>query len=240
VKDDAARAESEGTGAAGLSFSLPPRRERNAQETRKRLLDAAEAEFAAKGFDGARLGSIARASGVQQALIHHYFDDKAGLYHEVIGRGLGGITREGWDILARTLPPHGSRRKRMAPDDVRELVVAFVELLVRFYSSNARLLAILRHDAHGGGSATAKIVEEYGRPQFDAIVHLLEEMRKRREVRRDVDPKHFVISVVAMACFPFQEPAFMRAAFGIDVSLASFQERRKAEIVETALSRLLP
>jgi TetR/AcrR family transcriptional regulator len=228
-------------GATVISFAAPhPRRERNASETKKRLLDAAEAEFAAKGFDGARLGSIARASGVQQALIHHYFDDKAGLYREVMERALAGITREGWDILARIAPARGARRKRMAPDDVRDLVVAFVELLVRFYSSNARFLAILRHDAQSGGSATMDIVRDYGRPQFDEIVRRLEEMRKRREIRRDVDPRHLVMSVVAMAAFPFQEATFVRASWGIDVSLPSFHERRKAEIVETALSRLLP
>ncbi len=237
---DAARAhEADALDTAGLSLSLPPRRERNASETKKRLLDAAEAEFAAKGFDGARLGSIARAAGVQQALIHHYFDDKAGLYREVIGHALGSITREGWDILARIEAPRGARRKRMASDDVRELVVAFVELLVRFYASNAKLLAILRHDAQSGGSATLDMVRHYGRPQFDAIVRLLEEMRRRSEIRRDVDPKQFVLSVVAMACFPFQETAFVRAAWGIDVTLPSFHERRKVEIVETALSRLL-
>src|SRR3954451_22138381 len=57
-----------------LTPSTPPapRKERNALETKRRILHAAEREFAAKGFDGARLGIIARAADVQQALIHHY------------------------------------------------------------------------------------------------------------------------------------------------------------------------
>src|SRR5882672_10936080 len=60
--------------------SRPPRRERNAAETRQRILRSAEVEFAKKGYDGARLGQIARTAEVQQALIHHYFQDKEGLY----------------------------------------------------------------------------------------------------------------------------------------------------------------
>ena len=36
------------------ALAVPARRERNAVETKKRLLDAAEEEFATKGFDGAR------------------------------------------------------------------------------------------------------------------------------------------------------------------------------------------
>ena len=77
--------------------------QRNPALTRKRILDAAEAEFAAKGFDGARLGTIARGAKVQQALIHHHFEDKAGLYRDVIDRALSAMTTEGWDILARTV-----------------------------------------------------------------------------------------------------------------------------------------
>src|SRR5215210_4622976 len=38
------------------------KRERNSLETKRRILEAATAEFAAKGFDGARLGSIARTA----------------------------------------------------------------------------------------------------------------------------------------------------------------------------------
>ena len=70
----------------GAEAAGPPsaRRERNADATKARLLAAAESEFAAKGFDGARLGNIAKAAGVQQALIHHYFADKEGLYREVL------------------------------------------------------------------------------------------------------------------------------------------------------------
>src|SRR5262245_18089884 len=88
---------------------------RNAAETRRRILEAAEVEFAAKGFDGARLGSIARAAEVQQALIHHYFEDKAGLYRAVIAGALDALSAEGWDILAQvnaaSVPPPGSAAK---------------------------------------------------------------------------------------------------------------------------------
>ena len=88
------------TPGGGLSLDVPKRRERNAAETKRRILDSAEGEFAAKGFDGARLGNIARAADVQQALIHHYFADKGGLYRDVIGRALGGMSAESLGILA--------------------------------------------------------------------------------------------------------------------------------------------
>lgn len=47
-------------------------------------MDAAAAEFSKSGYDGASIRAIARAAGVDPALVHHYFEDKAGLFAESI------------------------------------------------------------------------------------------------------------------------------------------------------------
>lgn len=47
--------------------------------SKNRILKAAEAEFATKGFDGARVDGIAALAGVNKALIYYYFKSKAGL-----------------------------------------------------------------------------------------------------------------------------------------------------------------
>jgi len=48
-------------------------------ETRSRILRAAEAEFAVRGFDGARVDAIAGRAGVNKALLYYYFQSKAGV-----------------------------------------------------------------------------------------------------------------------------------------------------------------
>lgn len=55
-------------------------------EARKgEILSAALEEFAAKGYDGATIKSIAGAAGLQSpALIYHYFPDKESLFREVL------------------------------------------------------------------------------------------------------------------------------------------------------------
>ena len=54
--------------------------------TRERIMLAAKSEFAERGFAGARMGSIAKSAGVNQALIHYYFDNKENLYLELLHR----------------------------------------------------------------------------------------------------------------------------------------------------------
>jgi len=44
------------------------------------IIRAAQETFAQEGYDGTSLRAVARAAGVDAALIHHYFDGKAGLF----------------------------------------------------------------------------------------------------------------------------------------------------------------
>ncbi|HSO35630.1 MAG TPA: TetR family transcriptional regulator [Labilithrix sp.] len=222
----------------------PPRKERNALETKRRILEAAESEFAAKGFDGARLGTIARAAAVQQALIHHYFHDKEGLHGEVVRNGLTAMTEGVWQLLSRMdAPPKKTTKaktKSQSKDELRLLAEAFVDLLLRFFATNGSFLAILRHESRRNGDGAAKIVHGSVGPIFDGIVGRLDAMRARGVVKKDVDARHLVLSCVAMVAFPFQEEPFVGAIWPADWHGRAFLEERKKHIVEMILARVAP
>lgn len=62
---------------------MTPRGRRPAgEDTRGAILTSALAEFSAKGYDGVSMRAIARAAGVDPALVHHYFDGKRALFVE--------------------------------------------------------------------------------------------------------------------------------------------------------------
>lgn len=64
---------------------MSPRGRRPAdQDTRGAIVEAARAEFAAGGYDGTSMRAVARRAEVDPALVHHYFDGKAGLFAEVM------------------------------------------------------------------------------------------------------------------------------------------------------------
>jgi AcrR family transcriptional regulator len=54
------------------------------ETSRQRLLAAAAAEFAARGFAGANVDRIAKAAGVNKAMIYYHFASKAALYREIL------------------------------------------------------------------------------------------------------------------------------------------------------------
>lgn len=57
-----------------------------AQETRNRLLDAAERLFQAKGVSGTTLNDIATAAGATRGAVYHHFKDKADLFNAMMER----------------------------------------------------------------------------------------------------------------------------------------------------------
>jgi AcrR family transcriptional regulator len=73
----------------------------NAEGAREAILNAAEKVFAEHGFDGARIDVIAAESGYNKSLIFQYFDDKLGLYAEVVKRA----DREMTELQIRVLTP---------------------------------------------------------------------------------------------------------------------------------------
>lgn len=80
----------------------------DAEATRRRLLDAAAAEFAEHGIAGARVDRIAAAAKSNKAQIYHYFTNKDGLYTAVI-RELAEVTAREAPIDATDLPEYAGR-----------------------------------------------------------------------------------------------------------------------------------
>ncbi len=60
------------------------RREGPSEERRQAILQAAEAEFGAQGYEGAAIRAIARRAGVSSALLYWFFPDKAQLFIAVL------------------------------------------------------------------------------------------------------------------------------------------------------------
>ena len=58
----------------------PPRSEHDGADRRRAILTAARESFAAQGYKGTTMRGVARAAGVDAALVHHYFGAKEDLF----------------------------------------------------------------------------------------------------------------------------------------------------------------
>src|SRR5215470_13930703 len=75
------------------------------EQTRQAILNAALREFAREGLAGARTDAIARAAGVNKALISYYFGGKNGLYSATLDHVFSQLVRVLNEVLDQELRP---------------------------------------------------------------------------------------------------------------------------------------
>ncbi|MFD2615915.1 TetR family transcriptional regulator [Terrilactibacillus laevilacticus] len=81
---------------------------RNAEATRKRILEAAMKEFSSFGIAGARVDRIAKNAGCNKNLIYIYFENKETLFTTVLQKHLTRVYEE-IDFTPEDLPGYAAR-----------------------------------------------------------------------------------------------------------------------------------
>ncbi|SEA66920.1 DNA-binding transcriptional regulator, AcrR family [Leifsonia sp. 21MFCrub1.1] len=122
-----------------------PRKERGEASARTSIMRAAAEEFAERGYEAASLRAVARRAGVDPALVHHYFDDKADLFTATLEAPLR--PDRALDVILA-----GSR------DDVGERLVGYLLERLDDEKSSRRMVVILR-TALSSGPGTRMVRE---------------------------------------------------------------------------------
>ena len=83
----------------------PVRKVTSTQSTRDAIFAAAATLFSSGGFDGVSTEDIARAAGVNKAMIYYHFADKLALYRSIVGEGLQSMGETAGAIAASEKTP---------------------------------------------------------------------------------------------------------------------------------------
>ncbi len=199
------------------------KRERSAALSQERILDAAEQEFAAHGFAGARLREIAVGAGIQPALIHHYFADKHGLYEAVIRRAADQMSTASWRVLETA-------------KGVEDIVRGFIDVMVDFSMAHQKLLAIMRSEVLSGAGVLVEIVREKTHTLLEAVVDIVKNLQGAGELRDDVEPREMVRAGLSLVLYPIVDAPVLEMLLPEDASADSTNERRKRVIADLLLS----
>ena len=113
-------------------------RRKDENNTRERILTAAEKLFAEQGFDGASMRGITASAKVNLSVAYYYFKDKGNLLHSVLDRYLLPVMEEMRGLLAAAREAAGT-----APIPLRRLLDAMVLPRARCLSDTAHQLFTL-------------------------------------------------------------------------------------------------
>ncbi|WP_066520833.1 TetR family transcriptional regulator [Curtobacterium ammoniigenes] len=182
--------------------------------TRRRLRDAALAEFAARGFDGTTVSAIAERAGVNKERIYSYFGDKRKLWDLVLSSEL--------DRMATAVELTGA-----GLDDIGEFAGATFD----YHATHPELGRLLQWEGLQDG------------PPADAaarLEHYREKVARFADAQRGgvldpaVDPGHLVFALIALAAWWQTVPQLASMITGATSDDLDERAHRRAFVVEAA------
>jgi TetR/AcrR family transcriptional regulator len=192
------------------------------EESRTAILKAAAREFAENDIAGARTDTIARKARVNKALLYYYFKDKETLYGTVLDQAFSGMKANLFRVLDSNLPP-------------QEKIMAYVGAYFDFIAANQIYPKLMQREMmrakEGHSLHIDRLVKTYFQPIYGRVGALLREGTERGEFR-EVDPVHFVPSMIAMIVFYFSSAPVMKRIVGFDPLTPERIAERRAAVLD--------
>ena len=207
----------------------PHRTARDADATRRRILDAAEMAFADLGLSGARVEAIARATDTNVRMIYYYFGSKDGLYRAVLERAYGrmraaeqGLRLEQLDPVAaiRSLTEFTFDYQQAHPEFVRLVAIENIHR-----AEHLRTLAPIRE-------MNASVIE--------TISAILARGALQGVFRADADPIGVHLLITALCFFRVSNRYTLRTVFPVDPLDPSLVDGHRRMLVDAVLGYLQP
>jgi len=204
------------------------KREQSSEKSKQAILDAATKEFAVQGLAGARTDAIAKAAGVNIALLFYYFKNKEQLYLTVLENIFAELNRRLMDALD-------------CCETNRERILAYVSTHFDFLAESPQRPRVVMQEYLRGGTLvpeqSRKLLRKYIRPIHDRVAKVLRDGIARGEFR-DVDVRHFQFSISGLTTMYFISAEKIQQLTDIDpLSAEQLAKRRRAvaDFVSAAL-----
>jgi len=188
------------------------------EKTRAAILAAAERVFAQSGLAGARTDAIAKAAGVNKALLYYYFKSKDDLYEAVVEEHFRQFNEQTLALLNSGGP-------------AGDVLLRYVSLHFDFISRRRQAAPLFQQCMMVGGKRTERLVRKYFKPRNVAVAKLLERGMRSGEFRR-TDLFHTVLSIISLIVFYFSAAPVLQLLGDVDTYSPANLKRRKGEVLD--------
>jgi TetR/AcrR family transcriptional regulator len=186
--------------------------------TARRILAAAERQFAAQGLAGARTEEIAEAAHANKAMLYYYFGNKRGLHRAV----LENLLRQ---FRSRVLAPPG---KSLLP---RDKFFGYVTGYFDFLASHPNYPQLVQREGMEASLTFDWMVREYFRPLHRHLARTIEEGIEAGEFRK-VDPDQTAFITLGMATSYFAAAPLVSRVLGRDLLAPQAIAARKRALLD--------
>ncbi|MDE6268193.1 MAG: TetR/AcrR family transcriptional regulator [Muribaculaceae bacterium] len=200
-------------------------------DTETAILRAAEKEFIAKGFSGARTTSIAEAAGVTHAMLHYYFRTKQNLFDTIVAAKV--------DLLKQALISPLLDRNKSLECILRDIISRHMD----FIAANPDLPRFLIEEAYNQTDRSSSFLDQirkHAPVMLRALQEKIDEAAAIGQCRR-IEAEMLMLDIASLNIFPFLAAPVVNAALGpLTADRSGFLEARKRENFDTIMRKLRP
>lgn len=186
-----------------------------ATENERLILEAAESEFLAKGFNGAKTTAIAQKAGVTHAMLHYYYRTKENLFDKVFREKSQMIAHSFEMILNDHLSFEG-------------IIKNFVRTHFQFVKQNPRLANFICNEVLNN-KANRDILHDSIFPKLTQIYTLVAELVDEEIAKgtiKPIKPLDLILNIVSLNICTFMTYPLMKD-YAPDYSDAEYEQLLK-------------
>jgi TetR/AcrR family transcriptional regulator len=179
---------------------------RDARATRERILATAYKEFAARGYDGARIDAIVARCKISKNLLYHYFDGKEALFIEVMERAYRAM-RERQNELALS-----------GEDPVADMRALVVQTIQHFIEQPDFIQLLSTENLYKASHIRkSRTIPEMFNPLKTALDDILEKGKRKGVFRRDADWIDLYVSISGLGSYFISNRYTLSYVLGVDL-----------------------
>jgi AcrR family transcriptional regulator len=197
---------------------------REAEKSRRNILDIATEEFAQKGFSGARIDEIAARTHTSKRMIYYYFGDKEGLFVAVLEEAYSRIRAIENGLDLDHLPP-------------ADALARMAEFTFDYHTANPDFvrLVMVENIHEGVHLKQSRVIHDVNVTVIDAIRRLYERGLAEGVFRQGLDPVDIHMSMSALAFHNVSNRGTFSLIFERDMTSPRALAKRRAIVVDTVL-----
>jgi len=196
------------------------KREKNSEKSKQDILNAAEEQFAAKGFYGARIDEIAKQANINKRMIYEYFVNKEILYKKVLFNVYKRLEIAEYEIL---------EQKVTGVDLIRNIISMYFD----FLQNNPNFVSILMWENLNKAAYLNEMPSsEVERP---TIKFIKEEIRKGKQAgifKPTIDEEQAVISLIVVCFANFSNRYTLSKLFAQNLADENLLKIRKQHTID--------
>lgn len=216
-----------GTSATAALRTAAMRKPKAPEANRAQIIQAAEDEFASRGFKGASMDAIASRTRTTRAMINYYFGGKEKLYLAVLEHVYSQIREAEGELDLDHLAPVAAVRR-------------IVEFTFDYYLSHQGFVRIVvaENQAKGRHFRKSRAMRTLNRPIIDTLARVIRRGQAGGEFRADAQAVEVHMAIAALGMFNVTNQYTFGAIFQRDMGAKGNVGRRRELVAELVLGYL--